>query len=239
MIELWWYLCLSICVFPFFSIGIIVMNIIILSSFHHIFYLIAITWQFYCMILRCVAGCLVPICVKLCFPRSFYENRFEERCVTACCVTSLLVFTEFIIQIIMLIANLVAVDNQIETRAEIAGIILSGIICVFVLVCLVIHSCTCVCVYKDSELDWISKCCRGVGECCEEVGESCRDVGECCRGVGESCRDVGECCEDGIAGCSRAVTRCCKLCRRRERHVEIRDVPQVEPVPPYDTINKC
>ena len=143
------------------------MNISILSSFPHIFYLIAITWQLLCMILRCVAGCLFPIGIEQWYARDYGYSASDKRCVTACCVTSLLLFTEFIIQVIMLIVNLVAVDNQIETEiAEIVGLILSGIICVFVLVCLVIHLCTCVCVYKDSELDWISECCRGMVENC-------------------------------------------------------------------------
>ena len=192
------------------------MNIIILASYlpiSHSFYIIAIIWQLLCMILRCVGGCVVPLCAKLCLP----YGESEERCIMTCCLTNVLLFVEFIIQIIMLIANLVVVytvDNHSNEVSVGFGWLISGSVCVFVLVCLFIH------LYAGAIF---------ISESCGGISESCGDIGECCRGV-------GECCEDGIVGCSRAVTRCCKLCHRRERQVERHDVPQTEPVPPYDTI---
>ena len=189
------------CVFTILSIVVIVMYYVcvFVSPTYRIFYMTALIWQFLLVVIHCGAGCLVPICIKC---LKVFEEDDKRHSVTHC-VRSLLLFIEFIMQIIVLIANLVVVyaDNQME-GVDILGIITSGSVCVLVLLCLVIQLCTFVCHYKESEVDWIS-------DCCEDVGDSC----------------------------SGAVTRCCKLCRRRERqYVGIHGMPQMEPEPPYDTI---
>ena len=185
------------------SIALIGIYISLIASHitsYRIFYITAFIWQSVWMTTRCVVGCLLPICNK------YLKKVIDEdtRIVMAFCVTSVLLFIEFIIQITMLTANVVVVytvdNNSTDGGVENGGLILSGIICVLVLAFLGFNSTMCICFIQISKLDCVA--------CCSFV--------DCCSG---------------------AVTRCCKLCRRRERqYVGIHGMPQMEPEPPYDTI---
>ena len=211
------YICVHLLVFTPPSIALITVYISLIVSHitsYRIFYITAFIWQSVWMIIRCVVGCLLLLGNK-CLKKVIDG---DTRCAMAFCVTSVLLFIEFIIQITMLTANLVVVytvdNNSTDRGVENGGLILSGIICVLVLAFLVFHSAMCICFIQISKLDCVGGCCSFV-----------------------------DCCADGTFRCSRAVTRCCYLCsrsvdllyRRKERKLETNDIPQMEPEPiwPY------
>ena len=156
----------------------------IVYSLNRGYYIIGVIWFSISVIINCGTGCLnVLIDCK--------TEKKVKSCTMGCGIGIISLSIEFIIHVIMLIANVIIVYGVYRPRnvSESANVILLGATGLFVLLLLIIHiivfTTLCLCIRFRRKV-------------------------------------------------ARATSR---LYRKRERQqVEIRNVPQTEPVPPYATI---